>query len=123
MRHDHERDEAGAAVRASKTCRLIGRWRIIKADIWDRDYLDLCGPATIIIHANGTGEITFGAVTASLDVAYSRDDIGFSWNGSDEGDQVEGDGDAEIQDDGSLLINFVYRNGDEAVLTAERDKS
>lgn len=67
----------------SMDCQLIGRWRIIKADLWDRDHLDLCGPATIIIKANGTGEINFGAMTASLDIAYSRKDIGFSWNGSD----------------------------------------
>ena len=26
-------------------CQLIGRWRIVKADIWDRDYLDLVEPA------------------------------------------------------------------------------
>ncbi len=107
----------------SMDCRLIGCWRIIKADLWGRDHLDLCGPATIIINANGTGEINFGAMTASLDIAYSREDIGFLWNGSDEGDQVEGDGDAEIQKDGSILINFAYRNGDEAILFAKRDTS
>jgi hypothetical protein len=28
-------------------CQLIGRWRIVEADLWDRDYLDLDGPATI----------------------------------------------------------------------------
>ena len=34
-------------------CRLIGRWRIVEADLWDRDYLDLCGPATLTITAQG----------------------------------------------------------------------
>ena len=28
---------------APMNCQLIGRWRIVEADIWDRDYLDLCG--------------------------------------------------------------------------------
>jgi hypothetical protein len=27
-------------------CRLIGRWRIVEADIWDRAYLNLSGPAS-----------------------------------------------------------------------------
>ena len=27
--------------------KLVGRWRIVEADIWDRDYLDLCRPATM----------------------------------------------------------------------------
>jgi hypothetical protein len=26
-------------------CRLIGRWRIVEADIWERDYLDLVEPS------------------------------------------------------------------------------
>ena len=29
---------------APRDCRLIGRWRIIEADIWERDYLDLVEP-------------------------------------------------------------------------------
>jgi hypothetical protein len=23
-------------------CQVVGRWRIVEADLWDRDYLDLC---------------------------------------------------------------------------------
>ena len=26
---------------APMACRLIGRWRIVEADLWDRGYLDL----------------------------------------------------------------------------------
>jgi hypothetical protein len=100
---------------------LVGRWRIVKADLRDSAHLDLCGPAMIVIKANGTGEISFGAMTASL--AYSRDDIGFDWTGCEEGDEVEGEGDAEIRKDGSLVINFAYRNGDEVVLVAKRASS
>ncbi|WP_234892769.1 hypothetical protein [Sinorhizobium meliloti] len=56
---------------AARNCRLIGRWRIVEADLWGRDYLDLVEPATITIRANGHGEIAFGAMQAGLDVAYS----------------------------------------------------
>ena len=65
-------------MRAPMNCKLVGRWRIVEADIWDRQYLDLCGPAAIIIRANGRGEIAFGARQAGLDVEYSRASVGFT---------------------------------------------
>ena len=109
-------------MKAPSNCRLIGRWRIVEADIWDRAYLDLSGPATLTITAQG-GEIAFGAMEAGLEVEYARDSIGFRWAGCDEGDQVEGEGTAELLDDGTIEIEFAYDNGDEAVLKAKRDTS
>ena len=44
-------------MKAPADCRLIGRWRIVEADLWDREYLDLCGPATLTVTARGA-EIT-----------------------------------------------------------------
>ena len=102
---------------------VVGRWRIVEADLWDRDYLDLCGPASLVVRANGDGEIAFGALQASLDIDYGPDEIGFTWAGFDEMDEVSGSGSAELQADGSLQIEFEYHNGDEAVLKAVRDPS
>jgi hypothetical protein len=65
-------------------CKLVGRWRIVEADLWDPDHLDLCGPATITITGHGRGEIAFGALQAGLDIAYSRDSVSFTWEGFDE---------------------------------------
>jgi hypothetical protein len=110
-------------VSAPANCQLIGRWRIVEADIWDRDYLDLCGPAAITITDHGHGEIAFGALQAGLDLAYSRSSIGFTWEGIDEMDEVSGDGSADLLDDGTIEIEFAFRNGDEAVLKAKRDSS
>ena len=101
-------------------CRLIGRWRIVEADIWDRAYLDLVEPAMMVIEANGRGEIAFGAMQASLDLAYGRSDVAFTWGGFDEMDEVRGSGSAELLADGTLEIEFEYHNGDQAVLKAER---
>jgi hypothetical protein len=64
-------------------CRLIGQWRIVEADLWDRAHLDLCGLATLTITAQG-GEIAFGTLEAGLDVEYARDSIGFRWAGGSE---------------------------------------
>ena len=94
-------------------CELVGRWRIVEADIWDRDHLDLCGPAMITITDHGRGEIAFGALQAGLDIEYSQSSIGFTWEGFEEMDEVTGDG--------SIEIEFADDNGAEAVLKAKRD--
>jgi hypothetical protein len=106
---------------APASCQLVGRWRIVEADLWDRDYLDLCGPAVIAIGADGHGEISFGAMQGALDIEYSRSSIGFTWVGFDEMDEVSGEGSAELLDDGAIEIAFEYENGDEAVLKAKRE--
>ncbi len=116
-------ERGGVRMRTPMSCKLVGRWPIVEADIWDRQYLDLCGPATIVIRANGRGEIAFGALQAGLDIEYSRASVGFTWEGFDEMDEVSGDGSDELLDDGSIEIEFAYRNGDEAVLKAKRNTS
>jgi hypothetical protein len=75
------------------------------------------------ITADGHGEIAFGARQSSLDIEYTRLSVRFNWDGLDEGDQVLGDGSAELLDDGSIEIEFAYRNGDQAVLKAKHDTS
>lgn len=104
-------------------CRLTGRWRIVEADLWERDHLDLCGPAIIAIKADGFGEISFGALQASLDLEYGRSIVFFTWAGHDEMDEVTGSGSAELLDDGTLEIEFTYHLGDEAVLKAKPETS
>jgi hypothetical protein len=101
-------------------CRLVGRWRIVEADLWDRAHLDLVEPAMMIIGADGHGEIAFGAMQARLELEYSRHLVFFTWAGFDEGDEFTGSGSAELTDDGTVAIAFAYHLGDEAVLKAER---
>ncbi len=62
----------GLRVKPPANCRLIGRWRIVEADLWDRAHLDLCGPAMLTINAQG-GKIAFGAMEAGLEVEYARE--------------------------------------------------
>ena len=109
-------------MNAPANCRLIGRWRIVEADLWDRAHLDLCGPARLTITAQ-SGEIAFGALEAGLEVEYALDSMGFHWAGYEEGDEVDGEGTAELLDDGTIEIEFAYHDGDEAVLKAKPDPS
>ena len=106
---------------ASVGCQLIGRWRIVEADLWDRDYLDLVEPAYLKIGAGGHGEFAFGAVNATMELEYSRSIVFFRWSGVDEGDEVSGGGSAELQDDGTVEIELSFDNGDDATLKARRE--
>ena len=60
---------------------------------------------------------------AGLDIDYGADEIGFTWCGFDEMDEVQGSGSAELQDDGSISIEIAYHLGDEAILRAVREPS
>ncbi|HXV25946.1 MAG TPA: hypothetical protein VED46_17035 [Alphaproteobacteria bacterium] len=104
-----------------RKCQLIGRWRIVEADLWDDDYLNLVGPAQMTIGADGRGEIAFGALQAGLDIDSSATVVFFTWAGFDEMDEVNGSGSAELQDDATLEIEFAYHLGDEATLKAVRE--
>lgn len=77
--------------------------------------IGLCGPAKPKICQDGHGEIAFGALQATLRIAYAQQSIWFDWEGCDEMDHVEGSGSAHLEH-GSLEIDFAYDNGDEAVL-------
>ncbi len=100
------------------TSQVIGKWRIVEADLWDRDHLNLVAPAHVMFHGDGHGEIAFGALNAGLDCEYSPGIIFFTWEGFDEMEKVRGDGSAELNDDGTLNIEFRYHLGDEAELKA-----
>src|SRR5262249_33017458 len=108
-------------VTASAGCQLIGRWRIFEADIWDRDYLDLVEPASLTIGKNGRGEFAFGVVKATMELEYSRSIAFFRWSGFDEGDEISGEGSAELQNDGTMEIELSFDAGDDAILKARRE--
>ena len=98
---------------------LLGRWRITEMALWDKGYLDQVEPAYIRFDAQG-GEFAFGCVTASLDCSYGSDSIDFTWYGSDEMDEVSGDGYADLEDNGSITGEISFHNGDESSFKAER---
>ncbi len=101
-------------------CQFIGRWRIVEADLWDRDYLGLVEPAYIVFDDDGRGGFAFGAVNAGMDLEYARGTVSFTWAGFDERDEVNGTGAVELADDGTLEIEISRHLGDGAVLKARR---
>ncbi len=105
---------------SGRECELIGKWRIVEADLWDTDYLDLVERAHITFRDDGRGEFAFGAVNGGLDCTYGQRTIFFTWAGFDEMDEVNGSGSAELGDDGTLSLEIGFHLGDEAELKARR---
>ena len=100
-----------------------GRWRIVEMPDYTADYPDMVEPAFILFEAHGSGEFAFGCVTGQIFGAGAADAVEFSWQGNDEMDEVNGNGWAELQPDGSLKGQICFHSGDEANFTARRDPS
>jgi hypothetical protein len=98
--------------------RVVGRWRIVEMDLWDRDSIDFVGPAFIEITADGRGSFRFIAVEGFFDarrvVLNGHPGVEFSWDGNDDGDHVSGCGWARLEVDGSLRGHLFIHPGDDS---------
>jgi hypothetical protein len=95
-------------------------------DLWDRDAIELVGPGHLEFRQDGTGSFGFVAVEGWMDCrpvqTDSRPGMEFTWDGTDEGDQVSGRGIATLQGDGSLRGHIYFHLGDDSGFRAERDR-
>jgi hypothetical protein len=97
---------------------IHGQWRIVEMELWEKDFLDLMGPARIAIDAKGNGEFSFGCVNgafAALDVEAS---LISRWTGNDEMDEASGEISIDLEPDGSLTGEICFDNGDESEFRA-----
>jgi len=102
---------------------FVGRWRIVEMEQWDQDYVDIEETGEVSFEKRGTGGFHFGCVDASLDWRYdeSINRVDFTFEGSDEGDQVSGRGWAKI--DGKQMVGqIVFHLGDESGFKAKKTK-
>jgi len=99
---------------------FVGRWRITGADCFDRDYLDLCGAACLIVPLEGHGEMSFGALVAGLDFSFAPGTLFFDWHGSDEMDESIGHGVMELTGADKSEIELEFGSGDVVLMNAVR---
>jgi hypothetical protein len=90
-----------------------GKWRIVELPGYEAGYADMVEPAYIQFDGKGGGEFAFGCITAALYGTADTKHVAFNWNGSDEMDQVDGDGWADLQADGYLQVQISFHSGDE----------
>jgi len=105
---------------------VVGRWRIVETEVWDRDALDLVVPAHITLGRNGLGKMELIAIGASLDYRVEKRADGpvveFSWSGFDEGDPVSGRASARVDGDTMRGTLFIF-HGDDSTFVARRSPS
>ena len=100
---------------------FVGEWRIEEMEQWDQDYIDMEEPGHVTFEKGGSGGFHFGCVDATLDWRYdtSIDRVGFTFDGSDEGDQVNGRGWAKIE--GPQMVGHIaFHLGDESGFKARK---
>ena len=97
------------------------RWRIVEMEQWDQQFVDLVSPGHITFTRDAHGELHFGAVDVRLD--WRADATGnradFSFEGFDEGDEVSGEGWAELNG-GKLTGRIAFHLGDESGFVAQK---
>ena len=98
---------------------VLSRWRIVEIEGWDTGYIDMLGPGHIQFDRDG-GHIEFGAVQLGLDCCYSPPSAHFNFQGHDEMTEVSGDGDADLEPDGTLTGEIRFHHGDNMPFTARR---
>ena len=105
---------------------LTGVWRIVDTELWDLDDLDLLEPAHLILEPDGLGALRLLAIEADLDYRIVERDgcaaVEFSFEGSDEGDQISGRGWA-ILDGEQLRGRLFLHRGDDSGFTAGRGEA
>ncbi|WP_229072226.1 hypothetical protein [Actinoplanes sp. DH11] len=96
----------------------------MEMELWEADDIDLVGPAFIEIDPDLRGEFRFIAVDGGLDCRAvertGRAGVEFSWQGSDEGDEVSGRGWAAVTDDGALEGRIFFHDGADSGFRAVR---
>lgn len=100
---------------------FVGRWRITEMEQWDQDYIDMEEPGHITFAKNASGGFHFGCVDASMDWRYDESigRVDFTFDGSDEGDQVSGRGWAKI-DAKEIIGRIVFHLGEESGFKAKK---
>jgi hypothetical protein len=100
---------------------IEGKWRITEMELWDREAIDLLGPAFVEFEGEG-GCFRFIAVDGWMSCEHGqrrgRPHVAFTWEGNDECDPASGRGWATLRKDGTLAGRIYIHHGDDSGFTA-----
>jgi hypothetical protein len=74
---------------------IRGKWWVVKTPGYD-----VAKAGAYILFDQDGGEFAFGCLTGSIHVVWDDDAVEFDWQGNDEMEPANGDGWAELQDNG-----------------------
>ena len=99
---------------------FAGRWHITEMDMWDEEFFNMDGQASIQISHNGTGNLEFGAVQVEIDGQVSGKRFEFSFQGFDEGDLISGWGWVTLKSMDTIKGEIRIFQGDETGFVAKK---
>ena len=95
-----------------------GDWHIYQVEQWDVRYINWQVPAFVHFAANGTGKFHFGEIYGYFDYRVGcfneKYRMVFAWAGAEDKDFVEGQGWAEMSEDGLTGHFYLNERGDYA---------
>jgi hypothetical protein len=97
---------------------IRGKWRVVETPGYD-----MAGAGAFILFDEDGGEFAFDCLTGCIHGACDGDAVQFGWQGNDEMEPANGDGRAELRDDGSLEGEICLRDGDDIPFIALRSKT
>jgi|SRR3989344_4394444 len=102
-----------------------GLWHIISMSNWDKKYCNMEVQAYIKIEKNGIGEFQFGLVQGQICGDFKKEEqiFDFTWEGSDECDEANGDGWIKIKNDDLLEGEIRFHGGDRSDFLAKKIKN
>jgi hypothetical protein len=102
---------------------ITGKWKIVEMDQWDLEFIDMTEPGHITFKTGGAGQLHFGCVDAALDWRQDpgSDRVDFSFQGFDEGDEVNGRGWVKVE--GKMMVGrIVFHLGEESGFRAQKSR-
>ncbi len=112
-----------ATVEQNDASPLTGRWRITAMSAWDRDHLDVDGPASIEFDAHGGGAFRFVLVHGDMDCRLAtrgrRPAVEWTWDGRVKEELAHGRGWAVLKG-GGLRGMIFFHQGYESEFVATR---
>ena len=106
--------------------KFTGKWQIVEMSEWDKKYINMEVKAFIEIGLQLDGNFQFGLVSGSIDGGIIKRDgidvFDFTFEGTDENEEVSGDGWMKILDDGTAEGYFRFHQGDDSKFWAKRMK-
>ena len=95
---------------------IDGVYGITETEVWSKEAIDIVEPGYIEIQGN-RGQLHFICIDGQMKIKKAKDNYTFTWEGTDEGDPISGNGDFTVN--GDTLTGRIYINdGDDSSFIA-----
>ena len=97
---------------------IRGRWRVVETPGYD-----MAAAGAYILFDEDGGEFAFDCLTGHIHGTCDGDAVEFGWQGNSEMEPANGDGWAELREDGSLEGEICLLDGDEIPFITRHSKT